>query len=96
MLIERLTVNMGNEAKLHIEVYDVNLPFDQLKTGDMRCCVVDDRLELDVFVDKNTGWLNTPGDDNMQDAIVAAVYNARPEADIIVRVLENDPDYQGE
>lgn len=88
MLLEKFSVNINEEAKLYVEVYDENEA--ELKIGDARIVKLQDGTEVETVWFGDEWKPNTvPG-----SFISGLVYEAAKGYDnrsVIFRILNNDP-----
>lgn len=101
MLVDKLTVNVGESVTMYIEMYDSNnTPESILKYGDIKW---DDNGKLVVWYgsDKSSdmsGWVNPPwGANDYSSGIVQMAANSKSNPkDVIYRIMNNDIDFNEE
>lgn len=94
MLKEKLSVNVGNESVMYIEMYSLDTPDCDLKYGD---CKYDDKSELLVWYGESdesdmSGWVKSPWNSgNYSAALIETVAKAQESPDqLIYRIMNND------
>ena len=94
MLIEKVTVNVGEDTAIYVELHDFETPISELKYGD---CRYNQKGEAEVWYghddDSNmSGWQVTPwAEKNVTGVIVAGINNEKSgTSNYIYRVMNND------
>lgn len=98
MLVEKITVNVGENNPIYIELYDVNTPNDELKYGD---CKYNENNEMEVWYGESesgmSGWQVVPW--SVTDATTVILGNIADKKssegtrNYIYRVMNNDIDF---
>lgn len=97
MLIEKMTVNVGEDTAIYVELHDINTPESELKYGD---CKYNSKNEAEVWYGKDEGasmqgWQVTPwAEKNVTGVILAGIHNDNTRSgEYIYRVMNNDIDF---
>lgn len=96
MLVEEITVNVGESQTIYIQVHSSETPEDELRYGDVKFNA-DEAILLWYGNDDTamTGWCNPPWETNgISNAIIKNIRgNRKHESDCIYRILNNDPSF---
>lgn len=99
MLIEKITVNVGEDNAIYVELHDIDTPEDELKYGDCRYNI-DGETEVWYGANPNdamSGWQVTPwSSSNVTAFILNNTRNKKAEtgdANLIYRVMNNDIEF---
>ena len=92
MFLEKLTINVGENNPMYIEIHSKDTPEEELRYGDAR--FEDEQMLLWYGADNPdaTGWVNNPWNaPNYTGAIISMAAAANTKAgDVIFRVMNND------
>lgn len=94
MLLDRLSLNVGENNVIYIELLSADTPIDELKYGDSRYDAEQNMLVwYGVSEDNPTGWMKlTWGDQNYTGALIEIAKNSNKQhSDVIYRIMNNDP-----
>lgn len=99
MLIEKITINVGESESLYIEIYSGDTPVADLKYGDVKFDK-EDKLCLWYGSDSTemSGWCTPPWETNsVSNAVIINVReNTKHGNDAIYRILNNDLSFDEE
>lgn len=98
MQCQKLTINVG-EVELFIEVYDKQtMPEENIKVGDTSWYNVNGVLKQHVWFGPEEKWVVQDSGNNIISNInaVAERMVSRPPEEIIIRVLNSDPEFDKE
>ena len=99
MLVEKVTVNVGENQSLYIEIYSGDIPESDLKYGDVK---FDSNQALMLWYGNDSGpmskWCNPPWETNsVSNAVIMNIRNNKShDNDCIYRILNNDLDFNEE
>lgn len=93
MLIDKVSVNVGEETTIHVEIYSPDITSDQLKYGDVR--YIDGKMEVWYGSDNKdmSGWQSPPwGVVGYAAGIVTYINSSRQNMErCVYRILNSDP-----
>lgn len=96
MLLEKLSINVGESTVMYIEMFDGKTPETNLKYGD---CRWDESGKMLIWYGRDntemSGWVNSPwNESNYTGAILHMAANSKNNPqDVIYRIMNNDIDF---
>lgn len=93
MLIDKLSINVGETTTMYVELHDGTTPDEELKYGD--CKWEDGKMLIWYGLDEGadmSGWVNSPwGANNYTGAILSMAANSKNNpVNVIYRIMNND------